>query len=72
MKYSDTDHAERTGVIQGAAKRPDILVDVPGRQSVIVETEFEPARTAEKDATDVTDGAVSDGTRTAEGPGGVT
>ena len=49
--------AERTRVIQqalpgsGAAKRPDILVSSPRRQPVIVETEFEPARTVEQDAT---------------------
>ena len=35
----------------GAGKRPDILIDSPHRQPVIVETEFSPARTVEKDAT---------------------
>ena len=53
-----TVHAERTHVIEhavpgtGASKRPDILIVAPRRQPVIVETEFAPARTVEKDATD--------------------
>ena len=52
-----TVHAEKTHVIQqavpgsGAGKRPDILIDPPRRQPVIVETEFAPARTVEQDAT---------------------
>ena len=52
----DTVHAERTNVIQHAAsgagtgKRPDILIDSPRRQPVIVETEFAPAHTVEVDA----------------------
>lgn len=52
-----TVHAERTNVIQlgsldtAAAKRPDIVVAPPRYQAVIVETEFAPARTVEKDAT---------------------
>lgn len=52
-----TVHAERTNVIQlrspdtGASKRPDIVVAPPRYQAVIVETEFAPARTVEKDAT---------------------
>ena len=52
-----TVHAERIRVIhQGvpgtsAGKRPDILVAAPRRQPVIVETEFDPARTVEQDAT---------------------
>ncbi len=51
-----TVHAERTHVIRqgvpgaGAGKRPDVLIDAPGRQPVIVETEFAPARTVEQDA----------------------
>ena len=53
----ETVHAEKTHVIQqavpgsGAGKRPDILIDSPHRQPVIVETEFSPARTVEQDAT---------------------
>jgi len=35
----------------GTAKKPDILVSSTRRQPVIVETEFAPARTVEKDAT---------------------
>lgn len=52
-----TVHAERTRVIQGSlpgtgtSKQPDILIDPPRRQPVIVETEFAPAPTVEKDAT---------------------
>ena len=52
-----TVHAERTRVIQdslpgsGAGKKPDILIAPPRRQPVIVETEFAPANTVEKDAT---------------------
>ena len=53
-----TVHAERTHVIRqavpyaGTGKRPDVLIDAPGRQPVIVETEFAPARTVEQDATE--------------------
>ena len=53
-----TVHAERTHVIRqavpgtGAGKRPDVLIDTPSRQPVIVETEFAPARTVEQDATE--------------------
>ena len=54
-----TVHAERTQVIHqatpgmgtGAGMRPDILIDAPNRQPVIVETEFAPASSVEKDAT---------------------
>ena len=52
-----TVHAERTNVIQqvalstGAGKRPDILIDSPHRQPVILETEFAPAHTVDQDAT---------------------
>ena len=52
-----TVHAERTHVIEppgpgtGAGLRPDILIASPRRQPVIVETEFDPARTVEQDAT---------------------
>ncbi|MCY4189361.1 MAG: hypothetical protein OXD30_12840, partial [Bryobacterales bacterium] len=51
-----TVHAERTQVIyqagpgSGAGRRPDILIAAPDRQPVIVETEFAPARTVERDA----------------------
>ena len=39
------------GTRTGASTRPDILVDPPHRQPVIVETEFAPASTVDKDAT---------------------
>ena len=43
--------AESTDVLVGTpAKSPDIVVGYPGESSVIVETEFEPARTVENDA----------------------
>ena len=43
--------AEATDVLVGTpAKSPDIVVGYPGESSVIVETEFEPARTVENDA----------------------
>ncbi len=53
-----TVHLERTHLIRqrvpgaGAGNRPDVLIDAPGRQPVIVETEFAPARTVEQDATE--------------------
>ena len=55
----DTVHAERTQVIHqgtpesgaGAGLKPDILIAPPYRQPVVVETEFAPARTVERDAT---------------------
>ena len=43
-------YAEQSRVFQQAALRPDIVVDHPGGLPVAVETEFEPARTVEKDA----------------------
>ena len=54
-----TVHAERTRIIHqavpgtgsGAGMKPDILIESPFRQPVIVETEFAPARTVDKDAT---------------------
>ena len=43
--------AERTHVIQqAAAKQPDILINSPRSQPVMVETEFAPARTVDEDA----------------------
>ena len=43
-------HTERTGVMQQAALRPDIVVEHPGGLPVIVETEIEPASSVEADA----------------------
>ena len=51
-----TVHAARTNLVRQAApgsgtgRRPDILIEHPNRQTVIVETEFAPARTVERDA----------------------
>ena len=48
---SETAHAEKTHIIRDApAKRPDILVHPPRSYPVVVETEFDPARTVEADA----------------------
>ena len=53
-----TVHVERTNVIEdavlgaGRGKQPDILIAPPRCQPVIVETEFFPARTVDRDATD--------------------
>ena len=37
-------------MLEEAGKQPDILISPPGRQPVIVETEFYPARTVDEDA----------------------
>ncbi len=43
--------AEQTGVIRdSAASQPDIIVRHPGGMPVVIETEYEPARTVENDA----------------------
>ena len=55
--HDRTVHAERTHVIEppgpgtGAGLRPDVLIAAPPRQPVIVEPEFDPAGTVDKDAT---------------------
>ena len=41
---------ERTGVFQQAALQPDIVIRLPGGQPLVVETEFEPARSVEREA----------------------
>lgn len=44
-------HTEKTGMLsEGSRKRPDIVVNHPGGVPVIIESEFEPARTVEDDA----------------------
>ena len=42
--------AEATNVLAESAKAPDVLVDRPGEQAVVIETEHAPARTALDDA----------------------
>ena len=42
--------SERTAVLRDGALRPDVVVLHPGGLAVVVETEFEPARTVEQDA----------------------
>ncbi len=46
------DHAgvEQTGVFRDAALQPDLVIHPPGGVPVIIETEFEPARSVEQDA----------------------
>ena len=48
--WRDRVHAERSGVFQQAALRPDIVVHHPGGLPVVVETEIEPATEVERDA----------------------
>lgn len=43
-------HAERTGVLQGGSGQIDILIHMPSRQPVAIETEFDPARMVENEA----------------------
>ena len=51
VRWRDCIESEKTGVIRHAAgKRPDIIVNHPGSLPVIIESEFEPAQTVEKDA----------------------
>ena len=50
-RWRDGVAAERTGVLrESSALRPDIVVHHPGGVPVVVETEYEPARTVEQDA----------------------
>ena len=48
--WGDAMAAEQTGVFRQAALQPDIVVRHPGGLAVVLETEFEPARTVEQDA----------------------
>lgn len=51
VRWHDCIESEMTGVIKHAVgKRPDIIVNHPGSLPVIIESEFEPARTVEDDA----------------------
>ena len=51
VRWRNCIESEKTGVIkQAAGKRPDIIVNHPGSLPVIIESEFEPARTVEDDA----------------------
>ncbi len=50
-RWRDGVAAERTGVLrESSALRPDIVIHHPGGVPVVVETEYEPARTVEQDA----------------------
>ena len=52
--------AEQSGIFEQRALRPDIIIFHPGGLPVVVETEFEPARSVEKDALDRLQQAVLD------------
>ncbi len=42
--------SEQGGVFPGSGKRPDIVISQPGRPVTLIENEFDPARSAEKEA----------------------
>ena len=51
VRWQNCIESAKTGVLKDAeGKRPDIIVNHPGSLPVIIESEFEPARTVEKDA----------------------
>lgn len=51
IRWKDSIDTEKTGVLsEDARKRPDIVVNHPGGVPVIIESEFDPARSVEKDA----------------------
>ncbi len=49
-RESDIVNSERTGMLKGSSKRPDILVIEPNISPVVIETEFLPATNAETEA----------------------
>lgn len=49
-RWRDHIRAEQQAVVRAAAKRPDIVIHPPGGIPVVLETEFEPARSVEEDA----------------------
>ena len=49
-RWRDRTGAEQQGVVREAAQRPDIVIRPPGGIPVVLETEFEPARSVEEDA----------------------
>ena len=51
-RWRDHIRAEQQAVVRAAAKRPDIIIHPPGGIPVVLETEFEPARSVEEDARD--------------------
>lgn len=51
VRWKNSIHTEKTGMLsEGLRKRPDIVVNHPSGVPVIIESEFEPARTVEEDA----------------------
>ena len=49
-RWHDHISVEQQDVVRAAAKRPDIIIHPPGGIPVVLETEFEPARSVEEDA----------------------
>ncbi len=49
-RWRDYAGVEQTAVFRDAALQPDLVIRPPGGVPVIIETEFEPARSVEKDA----------------------
>ena len=50
-RWADSIDTEKTRMLmEGAGQRPDVIVRHPGGQPVIIETEFAPARTVERDS----------------------
>ena len=49
-RWRDRTGAEQQGVVRETAQRPDIVIRPPGGIPVVLETEFEPARSVEEDA----------------------
>ena len=49
-RWRDRTGAEQQGVVREVAQRPDIVIRPPGGIPVVLETEFEPARSVEEDA----------------------
>ena len=49
-RWRDHIGAEQQGVVRETAQRPDIVIRPPGGIPVVLETEFEPARSVEEDA----------------------
>ena len=58
--------AEHAGLLTGSGGRPDLLITGPGGAPVVIEAEYEPARTVEKEARSRLDLGVADEPRPVE------
>ena len=58
--------AEHAGLLAGSGGRPDLLITGPGGAPVVIEAEYEPARTVEKEARSRLDLGVADEPRPVE------